>query len=434
MTPFLLGGLALAALVVLLTLGVPLAFGSALIGFVGIWLMLGLTPALSSITTVPYLTASDYALTVIPLFILMGYLASAAGIVEDLFRTANAWLGRLKGGLAIASVAGAAAFAAASGSSLAAAAVLGRTAIPEMLRHGYDTKLAFGTIAASATIAAMIPPSILLVLYGVMVEQSVGKLLIAGIFPGLLEAGTYMVLIWLLVWRNPRLAPRPPAAISWVERFRSLRATWGILSLIVLIMVGIYFGIFTPTEAGGIGAGGALMLALVRRRLTRQGLVDALLQTSRATAVIFAIVIGVALLARFLALSRFSRQLGTLVTDLPVGPYVIMGGIVLLYVFLGMFVDALGLMILTVPVVYPAVIALGFDPIWFGILVVRVIEIGLITPPVGMNCYVLKGAFPEVPLGDIFRGIWWFVVADLVNVVMLIAFPQIALFLPSLMR
>lgn len=433
MSSLVAGGIALGALVLLLVLGVPLAFGAALIGFVGIWLWLGLTPALSSITTVPYLTASDYVLTVIPLFILMGHLAATSGVIADLFHTANAWLGRLKGGLAIASVAGSAAFSAASGSSLASAAVLGRTAIPEMLRHGYDRTLAFGTIAASATIASMIPPSILLVLYAVMVEQPVGKLLIAGIVPGLLEAGTYMGLIYLLVWRNPRLAPQPPAAVSWGERVRSLRGTWGILSLVLLIMAGLYVGVFTPTEAGGIGAAGALVLGIVRRRFSRRGLAEALLESSRATAVVFAIVIGVALLARFLSLSGFSRELSGLVTQAPVGPYVIMVGIIGIYIFLGMFVDALGLMILTLPVLYPAVTALGFDPVWFGILVVRVIEIGLITPPVGMNCYVLKGAFPEVPLEDIFRGIWWFVIADLCNVALLIAFPQLVLFLPSLM-
>jgi tripartite ATP-independent transporter DctM subunit len=429
------GGLALSILVALLTLGVPLAIASAVVGFVGIWWLFGFTPALSTITTVPYLTSSDYALTVIPLFIFMGYIAAASGIIEDLFRTANAWLGRLRGGLAMGSVAGAAAFAAASGSSLASAAVLGRTAIPEMLRHGYDRRLAFGTIAASATIASMIPPSILLVLYAVMVEQPVGKLLIAGILPGLLEAISYMGLIYVIAWLSPALVPPPPAAVvSWPARLRSLKGTWGILTLVTLILGGLYAGVFTPTEAGGIGACGALVIAFARRKLDRHGLHSALLETARATAVVFAIVIGVALLSRLLSLSGFSRQLGAAIAELPLGPYAILAGIVLLYIFLGMFVDALGLMVLTLPVTYPAVVSLGFDPIWFGIIVVRVIEIGLITPPVGMNCYVLKGAFPDVPLGDIFYGVRWFVVVDLLNTVILVAFPQIALFLPSLMN
>jgi tripartite ATP-independent transporter DctM subunit len=307
---------------------------------------------------------------------------------------------------------------------------MGRVSLPELKRYGYDEKVAAGCVAAGGTLATMIPPSVIMVIYGFIAEQSIGALLLAGILPGLLQATTYSVMLYIRFRINPALGPSI-SGIGWAERIKSLSGTWGIFVLILIVLGSIYTGFATPTEAAGIGALGAFLMALPRMR--RGDLKTALLETARTTAMIFAIIIGVLIFVRFLAFSGMPGALVDTVLELDVNRYVVLIAILAMYLVLGMFLDGIGMLLLTIPIVLPAVTALGFNPIFFGVLVVRMIEIGLITPPVGLNAFVLKGVAPDIPIGNIFRGCGWFVAVDLVNVAILIAFPAIILFIPEAM-
>jgi tripartite ATP-independent transporter DctM subunit len=307
---------------------------------------------------------------------------------------------------------------------------MGRVSLPELKRFGYDEKIAAGCVAAGGTLATMIPPSVIMVIYGFIAEQSIGALLLAGILPGLLQALSYSVMLYFRFRANPELGPSIPA-VSWPDRIRSLSGTWGMFVLILIVLGGIYTGFATPTEAAGIGALGAFLMALPRMR--RGDLKTALLETARTTAMMFAIIVGVLIFVRFLAFSGMPGALVDTVLDLEVNRYVVLIGILAMYLVLGMFLDGIGMLLLTIPIVLPAVTALGFDPIFFGVLVVRMVEIGLITPPVGLNAFVLKGVAPDIPIGNIFRGCGWFVAVDLVNVAILIAFPAIILLIPQSM-
>ena len=407
-----------------------IAFATAFCGFVGLWILRGYTPAATLASLIPHGHLAVYPLLVLPLFILMGYFAYYAGITRDLYWTARQWLGHLPGGLAIATIFGSAGFAAACGASTASAAVMGRIALPELKKFGYDDKVSAGCVAAGGTMATMIPPSVLLVIYGFIAEESIGALLLAVFLPGLLEAFSYSLLLFLRFKVNPSLGP-PMERVPWADRVKSLKGVWGIVTLVVLVMGAIYAGIATPTEAAAVGAGGALLLALPR--LSKGNFKSAMLETAQATSMIFAIVAGVLIFVHFLGFTGMPAQLAESIVQIDAKPIVILVAVLALYLVLGMFLDGIGMLLLTVPIILPAIKALGVDPIVFGVLVVRMVEIGLITPPVGLNVYVLKGVAPHISMSNMFRGCGWFVFVDLINVAILITFPQIILFIPQTM-
>ena len=417
---------------ILVALGTWIGFAAAIVGLIGITLIKGWTATGGVAGFLPYSVSASFALSVIPLFILMGYFAFYAGLTRDLFSTARAWVGHFPGGLAIATAFGSAGFGACSGSSTAAAAVMGRVSIPEMKKYNYDLSLAAGAVAASGTMASMIPPSVVMVIYGVITEQSVGTLLIAGFIPGFLEAVLYSGMIYTRCRINPKLGAALPA-FSWRQRIASLRGVWGMLVLMAMILGGIYTGVFTPTEAGGVGAFGALIMALALRKLDWENFKYSLLETGRTTAMIFATLVGVLILLRFFALSGVTRAFTGVMLGLPWPPIGILVVILVIYVFLGMFVSATGMLMLTLPLVFPVVIGLGYHPIWFGVIAVRMAEVAFITPPVGMNVYAVRAVTPDIAVEDIFRGTFWFLAMDMINLVLLIAFPIIALWLPSTM-
>jgi len=432
MDPVTVGLVFLGVLTALLFSGMRIAFATALCGFIGLWVLRGYTPAASLASNIAHGHLVSYSLLVLPLFIMMGYLAFFAGITRDLYWTARQWFGQLPGGLAIATIFGSAGFAAACGASTASAAVMGKVALPELKKFGYDDKIATGSVAAGGTMATMIPPSVLMVIYGFIAEQSIGALLLAGILPGLLEAFSYSLMLYVRCKINPKLGP-PVTGITWGERFRSLRGTLGMILLIVLVMGSIYTGIATPTEAAGVGALGAFILAFPRLMSNKGALKGVMLETARASALIFAIIAGVLIFVHFLGFTGMPQALATTIVHMDVSPTVVLICILALYLVLGMFLDGIGMLLLTVPVVLPVIEELGIHPIVFGVLVVRMIEIGLITPPVGLNVYVLRGVAPQVRMGDMFRGCGWFVGVDLVNVAILMMFPQIILIIPETM-
>ena len=432
MDPELIGWIGIAAVFGLLVLRVPVAFVLVLVGFLGYLAIRGVDPALRIAGMIPYAKISSYTFSVIPLFIIMGHFAFHAGFAAGLFRATQAWLGRLPGGLVQATIAGAAAFGAASGSGLATCAIVSKLAIPPMIELGVDRRLAYGTVAAAGTIAQMIPPSILMVIYGIVTETSVGKLLIAGILPGIIAAFNYMVMIYIRVKRNPNLVPLTKG-MSWKESFITLKDTWGIAMLAVLVMGGIYTGVFTPTEAGAVGAFGAFSLAVVLRKLNWENLREALISTSRTTGMVFLIISCAFVFGYFLGISRLPHQVSTFLTELEMPRLVILIGIVIMYLILGFFLDMIATMFLTLPIIMPAVIEMGYDPIWFGVIMVHLCEVALITPPFGLNLFVMKGVLPGADIGDIIAGIWPFFFVDLITLSIYIAFPQVALFLPQKM-
>lgn len=430
MDPVTLGMLSFVALTLFLLSGMRIAFATAMCGFLGLWMLRGYDPAASLSATSIYGHLTNYNLLVLPLFILMGFFAYHAGITRDLYWTARQWFGHLPGGLAIATIFGAAGFAAACGASTASAAVMGRVALPELKKYGYDDKVSTGCVAAGGTMATMIPPSVLMVVYGFIAEESIGALLLAGILPGLLEAVSYAIMLLVRFRLNPALGP-PIQGITWADRFRSLVGVWGMIVLVVLVMGSIYTGIATPTEAAGVGALGALAMALPRLSVRRFW--AAMVETARATSLIFAIVAGVLIYVHFLGFTGMPGAIARSIVALDLPPLVVLIGILTLYLFLGMFLDGIGMLLLTVPVILPTIEQLGIHPIVFGVLVVRMVEIGLITPPVGLNVYVLRGVAPDVSMGDMFRGCGWFVFVDLINVAILLAFPGIILLIPETM-
>jgi tripartite ATP-independent transporter DctM subunit len=428
--PINLGVLSLLALTLLLMSGVRIAFATALCGFVGLWIMRGYDPAAALAATSILGHLTNYNLLVLPLFIVMGFFAFYAGITRDIYWAARQWFGHLPGGLAIATVVGCAGFAAACGASTASAAVMGRVALPELKKYGYDDKVSTGCVAAGGTLAIMIPPSVLMVIYGFIAEESIGALLLAGILPGLLQAASYVVMLLVRFKLNPALGP-PILGITWRDRFGSLTGVWGMIVLIVLVMGSMYTGIATPTEAAGVGALGALAMALPR--LGFKDFAGAMTETARTTALIFAIVAGVLIYVHFLGFTGMPAAIADWIVRLEVSPIVVLICILALYLVLGMFLDGIGMILLTVPIILPTVKELGIHPIVFGVLVVRMVEIGLMTPPVGLNVFVLKGVAPHVRMGDIFRGCGWFVFVDVINVAILLAFPAIILLIPSTM-
>lgn len=422
--------LLLGALAAGVHIGVALGLG----GLLGMYLAVGPEAALGQLATAPFSTTNSFTLAVIPLFILMGALATNAGITTDLYRAAHNWLGHLPGGLAIATTLASAAFGAACGSTVVNAAVFTRMALPEMSRFGYSKRLAAGCIAASGTLASLIPPSILMVIYAIVTEQSIGKLLIAGFLPGVLSAVIYMVGIYIRVRRNPGLAPLPDLRIPWPTRIRSLYRVWGIVFLFALVIGGIYTGLFTPTYAGAVGAFGAFAIVLAKRRLTRRTFTETLKDAAETTSVIFIIVVGGTLFARFLTYAGLVGDVSHALLSLNLPKYAYLMSYAALYVVLGMFIEPIAIMVMTLPVMFPIMVGAGFDPIWLGVISIKLAEISLITPPVGLNVYVVKSASP-VPLSleDVFAGILPFLLLDVITLALLIAFPQITLVLPNLM-
>lgn len=432
MSPEVVGLVGILFLFVLLAMRMYIGVAMIVIGFIGIGLLAGWSPAVGVLGLLPMSESKSYNLSVIPLFILMGQFAFISGISTDIYKTVYSWMGHFRGGLAMATVLACAFFAAVSGSSLATGATMGMVAIPEMLKHRYDPRLATGCVAAGGTLGILIPPSIGFVIYGILTEQSIGKLLMAGLLPGILLSFLFILAIFLWCLVNPQMGPCGPTT-TWRVKFRSLSGTWGMLLLFGVVIGGIYTGVFTPTEAAGIGAFGALCIALVKRRLTFAGLNRCLSETGKMTAFIFLIIIGATVFSYFLALTGLPATLSAFITSLPLPRGTILLAIIFAYMVLGCVMEVYSIMILTLPIVFPIIQALEFDPIWFGVMMVIVLEIGLITPPIGLNVFVLKGVAPDIQVETIFRGIWPFLIAAIVAMALIAAFPQIALYVPSRM-
>jgi len=421
-------------LFVMLALGVHIGVALGLAGSVGLFLTLGERAALAQLKTIPYNATAVYSLAAIPTFILMGEFFSRAGFATDLYKAAYNWMGHLRGGVAMATTVGAAIFGAISGSSVANAAVFTRVALPEMVKIGYDKRLAAGSIAIAGTLDALIPPSIIAVLYALITETSVGKVLIAGFIPGIVGGLVYMATIYLRVRMNPALAPVLPVAIPWRERFRSLTALWAVTIVFVLTMGGIYAGYFTPTQAGAVGAFCAFVVAVSRTGFTRVVLWDTFKEAAMSTSTILIILIGGFLFARFVAFTGLLKGFTEALLGLGLPPIGYLLAYCVIMLILGMFMEAFAMMILTLPLMFPLLTRLGYDPVWLGIITIQLISIGLVTPPVGLNVYVVKAASPiPLTLEDIFIGVGPFIIAAVVLLILLIAFPQIVTFLPDLM-
>jgi tripartite ATP-independent transporter DctM subunit len=432
MSPTLAGIVGIVALLALLALRMPIGIAMALVGAVGIAVLNSPEAALTILGSYPYSYSAVHALSVIPLFVLMGNFAAVSGMGGDLYAAANAWVGNRRGGLASATVLACAGFAALSGSSVASAVTMGRVALPEMRRYNYDPRLAAGVVAAGGTLGILIPPSTILIIYAILTEQSIGRLFLAGFLPGLLLTALFVLTVALVCWVRPGFGP-PAPALPLRERFSALGRASALLVVVAATIGGIYAGVFTVTDAAAVGAFLTMLHALWRRRLTLAALADALLQTVRTTAMVFLILIGAHIFTPFLALSRIPTDLADLLAALALPAAAVLAIILVSYILLGMFLEGFAMLVLTVPIVFPIVTALGYDPVWFGIFMVIVLEMGLISPPVGINVFVVKGVAEDVPMGKIFAGILPFWVAMLVCVLILVAFPQIALVLPNTM-
>ena len=432
MSEFTIGLAGLGAMFVLMILRTPVGMAMLVVGFFGVMILNGSRSANAVLLTETFSATSSYSLTVIPLFILMGNIASAAGFSSRLYEAAFAWVGRLRGGLASASIMGCAAFAAVSGSSVATAVTIGRVALPQMKRFGYSNALATGSIAAGGTLGFLIPPSTGFVIYAILTEQSIGQLFMAGILPGLLLTALFMATVTLIAWHDPSAGPRG-AAVPLRERFKALALAFPLLLVIVVSIGGIYLGVFTPVEAAGVGAGLVILMALASGKLDRRSATRAVSDTVRTTAMLYLIIIGASVLNPFLALTHVPATLGEAMTSVGLGPYGVLFLILLTYVVLGMFMDGLAMLVVTTPIFFPIVMSLGFDPIWFGVIAVIVIEMGMITPPVGINVFVVKSVAKDVPMSTIFRGVlpFWFAMAACLLAIVL--FPQIALLIPQAM-
>jgi C4-dicarboxylate transporter, DctM subunit len=414
----------------LIFLRVPIAIALGIVGFGGFWLINGQTPALSMIAITTTDSTMSYSLAVVPLFVLMGNLVAGAGISAELYRAAQVFIGHRRGGLAIATIVSCGGFAAVCGSSIATAVTMGKVSIPSMRSYGYSDSLSTATVAAGGTLGILIPPSIIMVIYGIATETHIGKLFAAGLLPGIIGVIGYSLAVRWVVWRDPKSAP-PAERSTRAERIDAIKRIWTVAALFLLVLGGIYGGWFTATEAGGIGAAGALGFALMRR-LPMAKLLEIFRDSAQTTAVLFALIIGATVFSEFINYTGAHVAVLHLVRDEGLSPTMVMLVIVLVYVLLGCVLDSLGMMLLTLPMFFPIVVGLGFDPVWFGILVVMLVELGLITPPIGMNLFILRSIVPDVPLSTIIRGILPFVISDIIRVGLIGFFPVIALFLPGL--
>jgi len=431
MGPFETAGLAFLAMFVLMLLGMPIAFAMLAVGFGGIWLVFGERLAYGVAGQLAFDTAS-YELSVVPMFILMGVLVTKARMSEDLYRLCHSFLGHRRGGLAMATVVACGGFAAVCGSSIATAATMAKVSMPEMRRYGYKDTLASGAIAAGGTLGILIPPSVIMVLYGIATGTDIGQLFIAGIVPGLLAIGLYIAAVAFVVRADPEAGPAA-ARVGWARRMRGFLSIGPVVALFLLIIGGIYFGVFTPTEAAGVGAFGAFLFALARRSLSPSTFLDALVETVKTTAALFIVLLGALMFSRFMNLAGLPEALSALITEAGLSPLAVIAVIFLIYLVLGCFMESLSMILLTVPIFFPVVIQLGFDPVWFGVFVVMATELSMITPPVGLNLFVIQGVIKDVRLAVVYRGILPFVVADVVRIGVIVALPGLVLFLPRLM-
>jgi len=434
MDPLLVGPLALAGMLVLIAAGVPVGIAMAGISLAGMGWLFGLPLMLTTAQTLPYAVASDFAFVVVPMFILMGALTAATGIMSELYTAAHRWTAGLRGSLFYATTLAAGGFGAINGSTVVSSILFTKIALPEMARFGYSIPISAGCICAAGTFAALIPPSIAMVIYALLTEESVGALLIAGLLPGLLTAAIYLVGLRIMIGARPQIAPATLERFTMGEKLSSLKGLWAIILLVVIVMGGIYAGIMFPSTAGAAGAGGALAIGFLRRRMTGRSLWDSLKESAVMTAVLFLIIIGGLLLSRLLMVSGFIGSITGFVEDLGLTPVGFMAAVVAIYIVLGMFVDGVSMLVMTVPILHSIAVSLGIDPIWFGVIIVKLIEIGAITPPIGLNLFAVIGASQgSVESRMLFRGIVPFIAMELVTLGLLVAFPEIATWLPKQM-
>lgn len=417
----------------LMALRVPIGVAMGIAGVGGFAALTGLQPGLNLLANVPLSVLTDYNLSVIPMFILMGAFASQSGMSTELFAAGRAWLGHRRGGLALASIAACGGFSAINGSSVATAATMTQVALPEMRRAGYSPGFSAGLIAAGGTLGIMIPPSVIMVLYGIMTETEITKLFAAGIIPGLMAVAFYCVVVAIVARLRPDAMPRGERH-SWGERFASLRALWAVVVLFVFVLGGIYGGLFTVQEAAGVGAMGTLAIGMIRRRLGWKQIKAALIGALRVSSAIMLIVVGAYLFGYFLTITQFTQNAVDFLVHLPVGPYGVLALIMVGYLILGAVMDELAMILLTVPIVFPAMMQLGFDPVWFGVIVVMAVTFGMICPPVGMNVFVINSIARDVPLGSIYKGTMPFIGVDVLRLLILCAFPSISLWLPGFVQ
>ncbi|WP_102348991.1 TRAP transporter large permease [Bacillus sp. Marseille-P3661] len=432
MSPEMIGALGVVVLLILILLRVSVGLSLFLVGFVGVSLLNGWDVGLAQLGPSAFGTANSYSLSVIPLFILMGMFMSNTGLGSDLFNAVDKWIGHFRGGLAIATIGASSIFAAISGSSNATTATLAKIAIPEMNKYNYKTTFSTAAVAAGGTLGVLIPPSVILILYGALTSEPIGPLLIGGLVPGILMTLVFIIMINIQVRMNPSIAPRQQEPAVMGEKVKSLSSVWPFLLIFIISIGGIYLGIFTPSEAGGIGAMGAFIITLVSKRLSWAKLLDSLDETIRLSVMLFLILIGASLFGRFLALSQIPMTMTEKVTSLDVSPYIILAMILIVYLILGMFLEGIAIMVLTLPIVYPIITQIGFDGLWFGIIMVMVINIGVLTPPLGLSVYIISGVVKDVPIEKIFKGVVPAVIAMAVFTVILIIFPEIVTFLPNL--
>lgn len=431
MSPFEIGIVGFVLVFVLIALGLPIGFSMGMVGCVGIGYLTSVGVAIAKMGLVPFDLITSYDFAVLPLFMFMAHVVFVSELGKDLYDLAAKWLGHLPGGLCLATIAACAGFAAVSASSLATAVTIGLIAIEQMKKYNYSPKLSTGCVAAGGTMGSMIPPSGTLIIYGLMTEQSIGRLFMAGIIPGLIEAVFYMIIVYILCHRNPALGPRG-SSFNLREKVAAFASCGEIIALVFLVIGGILIGWFTPTEAGAVGAFGAILSSLFRRRLNWQKFKHAIMETMKGTGMIFGILIGAKLFNYFIAMSNLPTMMADFIGKLPIPPLGIIMVIVLAYLILGCLMDVIAMILLTLPVFYPIIIRLGFDPIWFGVIVTALGEIGAITPPVGVNVYAVAGIAPDVPMETIFKGIVPFFIADLCRLTLYILVPQVVLFLPNL--
>jgi len=424
---------AFGAMLALALLRLPIAFAMGLVGFLGFAWMVNLHAAFAMAGAITYETGLSYSLSIVPLFILMGNLVTRAGLSEQLYNASYAFLGHYRGGLAMATIVACGGFSSICGSSIATAATMAKVAVPPMRRFGYSDAIAAGSVAAGGTLGILIPPSVILVIYGILTQQNIGKLFIAGILPGIVAVLCYLGAIWVTVTLNPKAGP-PGEHMSWRQRLDAMKNVWGVLALFVLVLGGIYGGVFTPTEAGGIGAGGAFVFAILRKGWNWPFYRKVLVESAATTGMIFTILIGALIFANFINMTTMPTELIEFADRFSSRPFLVIAAICVIYVLLGCVLESMSMILLTVPLFYPLVQHLGFDLIWFGIIVVVVTEISLITPPVGLNVFVLRTVLPDIKTGTVFRGVMPFVAADVVRLAILVAFPSISLYLTQFVR
>jgi tripartite ATP-independent transporter DctM subunit len=420
-------------LLVLFFLGMPVGFAMAVVGFCGFWYVVSFKAALNMISSDLWFTFSKYGLTVIPLFVLMGYLAFNAGIGARLYDTAYRWVGHWPGGLAIATIGADELFAAICGSNTATAATMGAVALPQMRKYSYDTRLSSGTVATGGTLGVVMPPSVVIIVIGLQTEQSIVKLFLGGILPAILMGVLFVLTILVLCRLRPDFGPAGPRT-SLKEKIKSLPGIIEAVAIFILVMGGLFVGLFTPTEAGATGVFCTLLVAVTTRRLSWSGLIGSIVETLKISCMVFVLVTGAIIFGRFLAVTRIPFLVADFATSLPVPPFVILAFVLLIYLIGGCVMDALGFLVLTIPIFFPLGMALGFDPIWYGIILTMVTTLGAITPPVGVNLYVVKALAPEIAIGTIFKSVSFFVLASIISIIILIIFPQIVLVIPGMVR